>query len=267
MSLTFTAKPTASALPPLGTYQGKLTKLELGEPRLDNFNKERHIAQIKFVIAMTDVVSIVSNKQREDGKTDEDVAYEMIDDGAEAWAYANAFAIKNDDVAAYNNGNKDVAMPIFGKKSNLRGWYEAISGRTLEDDDRVSLEELLDQEVLFTVEANENGNPTIKQISAYKKPSRRRNQQEPEDAEEPHGTIVLATRAAGDPMSPNQQKYLFSLAREAGVPNDELEEIVIERFGHGVTDLLKSEASALIGSLQELRDERALSDAAAEDFD
>lgn len=68
---------------------------------------------------------------------------------------------------------------------------------------------------------------------------------------------------SSDPMTPNQQKYLFSLAREAGVPNDELEEIVHERFGHGVSDLLKTEASALIGSLQELRDERQLSGAAA----
>jgi hypothetical protein len=66
-----------------------------------------------------------------------------------------------------------------------------------------------------------------------------------------------------DPMTANQQKYLFSLAREAGVPNDELDEIVHERFGHGVSELLKSEASTLIGSLQELRDERQLSNAAA----
>ncbi len=66
-----------------------------------------------------------------------------------------------------------------------------------------------------------------------------------------------------DPMTANQQKYLFSLAREAGVPNDELDEIVHERFGHGVSELLKSEASTLIGSLQELRDERQLSSAAA----
>ena len=41
------------------------------------------------------------------------------------------------------------------------------------------------------------------------------------------------TAASSDPMTPNQQKYLFSLAREAGVQNDELEEIVHERFGHG----------------------------------
>ena len=66
-----------------------------------------------------------------------------------------------------------------------------------------------------------------------------------------------------DPMTANQQKYLFSLAREAGIPNDELDEIVHERFGHGVGELLKSEASTLIGSLQELRDERQLSNAAA----
>lgn len=66
-----------------------------------------------------------------------------------------------------------------------------------------------------------------------------------------------------DPMTANQQKYLFSLAREAGVPNDELDEIVHERFGHGVSELLKSEASTLIGSLQELRDERQIGNAAA----
>lgn len=68
---------------------------------------------------------------------------------------------------------------------------------------------------------------------------------------------------SSDPMTPNQQKYLFSLAREAGIPNDELDEIVHERFGHSVSELLKSEASTLIGSLQELRDERQLSNAAA----
>ncbi|CAN5561755.1 hypothetical protein BH23CHL2_BH23CHL2_26190 [soil metagenome] len=67
-----------------------------------------------------------------------------------------------------------------------------------------------------------------------------------------------------DPMTPNQQKYLFSLAREAGVPNDELDEIVHQRFGHGVSDLLKHEASALIGSLQELRDDRHAEQAPAD---
>jgi hypothetical protein len=64
-------------------------------------------------------------------------------------------------------------------------------------------------------------------------------------------------------MTPNQQKYLFSLAREANLPNEELEEIVNERFGHGLSELLKSEASTLISSLQELRDEQQLRGAAA----
>lgn len=59
------------------------------------------------------------------------------------------------------------------------------------------------------------------------------------------------------PMTANQQKYLLSLSREAGIPSDELDEIMHERFGHGLDDLTKTEASALIGSLQELRDERA----------
>ncbi len=66
----------------------------------------------------------------------------------------------------------------------------------------------------------------------------------------------------GELMTANQQKYIFSLAREAGLPNDELDEIVHARFGHGMSEVLKSEASALIGSLQELRDERQLAGAA-----
>ncbi len=77
------------------------------------------------------------------------------------------------------------------------------------------------------------------------------------------GASVQSMEPSTDPMTPNQQKYLFSLAREASIPNDELDEIVHERFGHGTSDLLKNEASALIGSLQELRDERQVSDAAA----
>ena len=84
--------------------------------------------------------------------------------------------------------------------------------------------------------------------------------------ESPRGRTNGSQQAAlpsTDPMTPNQQKYLFSLAREAGIPNDELDEIVHERFGHGISELLKSEASTLIGSLQELRDERQLSNAAA----
>lgn len=59
------------------------------------------------------------------------------------------------------------------------------------------------------------------------------------------------------PMTPNQQKYLFSLAREAGIPNDELKQLIQERFGHGVSEMTKSEASQFIGALTELRDERA----------
>jgi hypothetical protein len=72
-----------------------------------------------------------------------------------------------------------------------------------------------------------------------------------------------AAQASNDPMTPNQQKYLFSLAREANLPNEELEEIVNERFGHGLSELLKSEASTLISSLQELRDEQQIGNAAA----
>lgn len=174
MSLTFTAKPTTSALPPLGTYQGKVAKIELTEPRLDNFNKDRHIAQLRFVLAVTEVVSVVN-------EDDEDDAYELIENGGEAWAYANAYAIDNEDVDAYRDGNTAVAHPIFGKKSTLRGWYESISGKTLSDGESANIDDLIDRDVMFTVEANENGNPTIKKINAYKKPRRRgRKRPEPE---------------------------------------------------------------------------------------
>lgn len=61
---------------------------------------------------------------------------------------------------------------------------------------------------------------------------------------------------SGEMMTPNQQKYIESLARDAGLDAAELHDIAENSFGRGVDDLLKSEASQLITSLQELRDER-----------
>lgn len=63
-------------------------------------------------------------------------------------------------------------------------------------------------------------------------------------------------RASQDPMTPNQRKYIEALARDAGMDDAELEFVTEERFGHGLSDLLKSEASSLINGLQELKEER-----------
>ena len=63
-------------------------------------------------------------------------------------------------------------------------------------------------------------------------------------------------RASQDPMTPNQRKYIEALARDAGMDEAELEFVTEERFGHGLSDLLKSEASSLINGLQELKEER-----------
>lgn len=70
-------------------------------------------------------------------------------------------------------------------------------------------------------------------------------------------SVTPQASSSGEKMSPNQEKYLTSLARQAGVPDNELDEILNERFGHGLSGLLKSEASTMIGSLQEIADERA----------
>ena len=78
----------------------------------------------------------------------------------------------------------------------------------------------------------------------------------PVPARPPANRSKPAGGETGEVMTPNQQKYIHSLAKDAGVPKDELEEIVNQRFGRGLNDLLKSEASALIDSLTALRDER-----------
>lgn len=63
-------------------------------------------------------------------------------------------------------------------------------------------------------------------------------------------------RGSQDPMTPNQRKYIEALARDAGMDEAELEFVTEERFGHGLSDLLKTEASSLINGLQELKEER-----------
>lgn len=60
---------------------------------------------------------------------------------------------------------------------------------------------------------------------------------------------------SADPMTPNQQNFMFRLVKEAGV-SDEFEDIVRKRYGHGVTSLTKAEASQIIDMLQELKNER-----------
>lgn len=179
MGLTFTAQPTTSPLPPLGDYAGKLVKLEQQAPRKDNFNPGQHQVQVKFVLETKKVLSVVN-------ADDEDAAFAFVDNDEECWAYANAAYIKDEDLEAYQDGDTSVAHPIFGKRSTLRKWFEAIIGRAIEVDETVSEKDVLNASVFWTVELNDNGNPTIKTIRAYR-PARRRQRQEPDEFE---GEIV-----------------------------------------------------------------------------
>jgi hypothetical protein len=60
------------------------------------------------------------------------------------------------------------------------------------------------------------------------------------------------------PMTPNQRRYIDSLARDAGMDQVALNETITQRFNHPIDELSKSEASALIESLQAIKDEQSL---------
>jgi len=62
----------------------------------------------------------------------------------------------------------------------------------------------------------------------------------------------------GSPMTPNQRRYIESLARDAGLDQAGLEETVNQRYGRQISEISKSEASALIEALQEIKDEQSL---------
>ncbi len=62
----------------------------------------------------------------------------------------------------------------------------------------------------------------------------------------------------GNPMTANQRRYIESLARDAGMDQAGLDQTVVKRYGHGLSELTKSEASALIEALQAIKDEQAL---------
>lgn len=182
MALEFTAKPASSSLPPLGDYVGTLVKVEQMEPRPDSFNPGQHQIQVKFVIGVQEVSGIVN-------EDDEDAAYDIIENDGEAWAYANAAFIRDEDLESYTNGNHSVAIPTFGPRSKLRKWFEAILGRPIETDETISTDAIIGKTVAFSVELNTKGNPTINTIKAYRKPKGRgRRRQEP--AEEFEGELV-----------------------------------------------------------------------------
>ena len=60
------------------------------------------------------------------------------------------------------------------------------------------------------------------------------------------------------PMTPNQRRYIDSLARDAGLDQEALSETISQRFERGIDELSKAEASALIESLQAIKEEQSL---------
>ena len=59
-------------------------------------------------------------------------------------------------------------------------------------------------------------------------------------------------------MTPNQRRYIESLARDAGMDHDGLEQTVNQRYSRPMEELSKSEASALIEALQAIKDEQSI---------
>lgn len=59
-------------------------------------------------------------------------------------------------------------------------------------------------------------------------------------------------------MTPNQRRYIESLARDAGLDQTGLDQTVEQRYGRALSELSKAEASALIEALQAVKDEEAL---------
>lgn len=64
--------------------------------------------------------------------------------------------------------------------------------------------------------------------------------------------------ATTNPMTPNQRRYIESLARDAGMDQAGLDQTVNQRYGRPIDDLSKSEASALIEALQAVKDEQSI---------
>lgn len=173
MALSFTASAGTSTLPPLGTYTGKLVRLEQMDPRPNAFAEGEQQVQVKFVIATDNVISV-------DHDDDEDVAADFAENSEEAWAYANAAAIDAEGVT----------HPIFGPRSTIRRWFEAILGRSIENDETVDESMIVGKAVMYTVELNTNNNPTIKNIKLYKQAKRRRRPAPQPEPDEFEGELV-----------------------------------------------------------------------------
>lgn len=67
-----------------------------------------------------------------------------------------------------------------------------------------------------------------------------------------------ASAEPGNPMTPNQRRYIESLARDAGMDQTGLDQTVNKRYGRTMDELSKSEASALIEALQAIKDEQGI---------
>jgi hypothetical protein len=60
------------------------------------------------------------------------------------------------------------------------------------------------------------------------------------------------------PMTPNQRRFIESLARDAGLDHAALADMVLQRFDHSLDEVSKAEASSLIEALQAVKDEQSL---------
>lgn len=60
------------------------------------------------------------------------------------------------------------------------------------------------------------------------------------------------------PMTPNQRRFIESLARDAGLDQAALVEMTLQRFDHSFDEVTKAEASSLIEALQAVKDEQSL---------
>jgi hypothetical protein len=62
--------------------------------------------------------------------------------------------------------------------------------------------------------------------------------------------MASAGNGARQEATPRQVKYLYAVAREVGIANDELEERSQEGFGCAVSELSRRDISALIEQIQ-----------------
>jgi hypothetical protein len=212
-------KVSSSSSPPFASYAATITGVDYSESTNSRYSDG---PQIRIIGKCTRIAapSLVDDPN---GGDPEDWV------GEELYAYAN---------------------PKLGKNAKLRRWIEGIEGRELTEGAEYDLQQLVGRHVVMTFGPGSEGGRGCQTIVRDRDAG---SADMARDLRRP-AAAPAATRdrdaAPTQEATPRQIKYLWAVAKEASLSQDDVDGIADELFGRPAEQLTRREMSSLIEAVQ-----------------